>query len=263
MGIRVAVLQSGGTSGDVAANLAELERAAHQAVEAAVDLLITPEMHLTGYDIGRAALQSLAQQDLVPELGRIARQAGIALIVGGPQRAPEGIYNAAFCVGPSGKLAAVHRKSHLFGALDRALFVAGDDLFARFRVRDVEVAVMICYDVEFPESVRAAALAGAHLVAVPTAQMAPFELVADVVVRARAWENQVYVAYANRVGIEGSLTYVGRSSVVAPDGRVLDSMTDGEGLLIATVNGADVVTQQQRNPYLADRRLDLYSVPND
>jgi predicted amidohydrolase len=247
----------------VAANLAELERAAWQAAEAGVDLLITPEMYLTGYAIGRAALERLAQQDLVPELGRIACQASVALIVGGPQRAPEGIYNAAFCVGQSGELAAVHPKSHLFGELDRALFVAGDDLFARFRVRDVEVAVMICYDVDFPESVRAAALAGAHLVAVPTAQMAPFELVADVVVRTRAWENQVYVTYANRVGAEGSLTYVGRSSIVAPDGRVLDSMTDGEGLLVETVDGAAVVTQQQRNPYLAGRRLNLYSVPRE
>ena len=117
---------------------------------------------------------------------------------------------------------------------------------------------MICYDVEFPEFVRAAALAGAHLVAVPTAQMAPFSFIADDVVRVRAWENQIYVAYANHHGSGATLTYVGRSSIVAPDATVLDAIVDGEGLIYATVDPAVVGLAQAQNPYLKDRVQGLY-----
>jgi predicted amidohydrolase len=122
----------------------------------------------------------------------------------------------------------------------------------------VQVAVLICYDVEFPETVRAAAERGAHLVAVPTAQMTPFEFVAEQVVRARAWENQVYLAYINHDGRERTLEYVGRSSIVAPSGDVLAGAGHGDQLLLATIDTDVVGRARAQNPYLADRRLDLY-----
>jgi len=115
--------------------------------------------------------------------------------------------------------------------------------------------------VEFPENARLAALAGAHLIAVPTAQMQPFEFVADTLVRARAWENQVYVAYANHEGVEGDTTYVGRSSIVAPDGSVIDRREGGTGLLWADVDPEQVHRGQRANPYLADLRPSLYCDP--
>ena len=117
---------------------------------------------------------------------------------------------------------------------------------------------MICYDVEFPETVRAAALAGAHLIAVPTAQMEPFAFVAEHLVRVRAWENQVYVAYVDHDGSEDDLTYVGRSSIVAPDATVLDSVEHGSRLIYATIDPNLVDLQQKANPYLGDRRAPLY-----
>ncbi|MGZ5405285.1 MAG: nitrilase-related carbon-nitrogen hydrolase, partial [Nocardioides sp.] len=124
--------------------------------------------------------------------------------------------------------------------------------------RGVRIATMICYDVEFPETVRAAALAGAHLVAVPTAQMEPFAFVADQLVRTRAWENQIYVAYINHDGCEDDLDFVGRSSIVAPDSTVLDSVERGTRLIYATVDPDHVGLQQRANPYLTDRRAALY-----
>ncbi|CAM5716447.1 Carbon-nitrogen hydrolase OS=Streptomyces alboniger OX=132473 GN=CP975_05405 PE=3 SV=1 [Streptomyces alboniger] len=77
---------------------------------------------------------------------------------------------------------------------------------------------MICYDVEFPENVRAHALAGTDLLLVPTAQMHPFQFVAESVVPVRAFENQMYVAYVNRVGQEGEFEFVGLSTLAGPDG---------------------------------------------
>ncbi|WP_354586883.1 nitrilase-related carbon-nitrogen hydrolase [Janibacter sp. UYMM211] len=125
-------------------------------------------------------------------------------------------------------------------------------------VDGVPVATMVCYDVEFPEAVRAAALAGARAVLVPTANMEPYVAVNDVVVRSRAIENATPVVYANHCGSEGETRYVGASVVVGPDGAVLArGGPDGEELLVVDLplraaNPPDGAT------YLADRRPEIY-----
>lgn len=255
--VRIAGLQTSGTPGDPQANLAELERAAHEAASRGARLLITPEMFVTGYEIGDA-LPALARQELLRPASEIAARAGIGLVLGAPEHADGVVYNSAFFLDDHGRLLGRYRKTHLFGDLDRRSFAAGEDLVCLIDYEGLKIALLICYDVEFPETVRAAARAGAHLVVVPTAQMTPFDFVADHLIRVRAWENQVYVAYVNHDGSEGTLTYVGRSSIVSPSGEVLDSAGHGTRLLLADVS-RDAVTQAQKaNPYLADRRTDLY-----
>ena len=260
MVLRIAGLQTAGTPGDVDANLAELSAAAAEARAGGAELLITPEMFVTGYAVGDR-LPELAARDVLGPAAAVAAREGIAILLGAPDPQPEGIYNAAFLLDASGRVVHRHRKSHLFGELDRGMFVAGDIPFGLVELGGVRIAVMICYEVEFPEVVRAAALAGAHLVAVPTAQMEPFAFIAEQVVRTRAWENQVYVAYVDHDGAEGALTYVGRSSVVAPDATVLDAVEHGTRLLFADVDPEVVVAAQAANPYLTDRLPALYDRP--
>lgn len=255
--VLIAGLQTAGTPGDVAANLAELDRAAEDAAARGARLLVTPELFLTGYDIG-PAVHALAREPLVGPVREIAAAHRIAIVAGAPEHDDGAYFNTAYFVDDHGQVAARYRKVHLFGELDRRYFTPGDDPVCTVDHDGVRIALMICYDVEFPESVRAAALAGAHLVAVPTAQMEPFAFVAEQVIRARAWENQVYVAYINHDGSEDTLTYVGRSSVVAPSGAVLDSLVHGDGLLVADVDPGVVARAQKENPYLTDRRPDVY-----
>ncbi|MBC7518926.1 MAG: carbon-nitrogen hydrolase family protein [Microbacteriaceae bacterium] len=289
-------LQTVGTPGDVAANLRELREAARVAKTEGGELLITPELFVTGYNIGDRVFE-LAQDDLLTAVREIARDEGIALLVGLPEHVaasgdgsaapdttdatdstPERFYNTAVFIDETGAVLANYRKTHLYGSLDRYSFTAGDDLVCTVDYRGVKLALLICYDVEFAEVVRAAALAGAHAVLVPTAQMSPFHYVAEQVVRVRAWENQVYVAYINHDGTEhngtvhddtlqdgtggdrrgGDLDYVGRSSIVDPYATVLDSLEHGTGLISAIID-TDVVERAQRvNPYLSDRRPSLY-----
>lgn len=257
--LTIAGLQSAGIPGCIKANLAELEDAARTAAQAGADLLITPELFLTGYDIGDQIFE-FCESDLLLSVRRIASKHGIALIAGAPEKASgtRACYNTAFFIDASGELLGRHRKAHLFGDLDRDRFVAGDETYTIVDFGGVRVAMMICYDVEFPEAVRAAALDGAHLIAVPTAQMAPFEFVAEQLVRVRAWENQVYVAYVNHDGAESDTIYVGRSAIIAPDATVLASVGSGNSLLYATVDTDFVAAEQRRNPYLLDRRPNLY-----
>jgi len=262
--VEIACWQTAGTPGDTAANLAALDAAAADAVARGAELLVTPEMVLTGYDLGpdTARLVREATPGLREQVCATARRHGLALVVGMPELAVvdgvEHLFNAAVFVGGDGAVRAVHRKVHLFGEVDRAVFTAGDRLVTTVEHAGLRIALLICYDVEFPEAVRAAALAGAHLVVVPTAQMHPFEQVAEQLVRVRAWENQVYVAYVDHDGREGRFDYVGRSSVVAPSGEVLASVEHGEALLTARVDAGVVEAARRANPYLADRRPELY-----
>jgi predicted amidohydrolase len=257
MPLTIAGLQTAGTLRDVDANLRELESAAEEAAAHGAELLITPEMFVTGYVVGDA-LPELARRDFLGPVKALAQRLGIAILLGGPELTADGVHNAADFIDDRGEVLDVHRKSHLFGDLDRRQFIGGDGLFGLVEYRGVRIATMICYDVEFPETVRAAALVGAHLIAVPTAQMEPFAFIAEQLVRVRAWENQVYVAYINHDGREDDLQYVGRSSIVAPDATVMDSVEHGTRLLYGTVDPEIVASQQKANPYLADRRGSLY-----
>lgn len=254
--LRIASVQTEGTPGDLEANFAELDDAAARAAEQHADLLITPELFLTGYDVGDVA--EWAEQPLAVRVGEISRQRGIGILAGIPEPVPGGIGNCAVLVDERGEVLARYAKSHLFGELDRQRFVAGDQLVVTADFRGVRISLLICYDVEFPAAARAAALAGADLIAVPTAQMEPFAFIADTVIPARAWENQIYVAYTNHIGREAGTVYVGRSSIVAPDGSVLQRAVDEPALLVADVDSEVVAAARAANPYLLDRRTDLY-----
>jgi predicted amidohydrolase len=259
MSLVIAGLQHAGRLGDVAANVKTIDEAARAARAAGADVLVTPEMFLTGYNLGDR-LPELVPDDPAGMLGEIARRHGIAIVAGAPERlAGGGITNSAIFVDADGAVLLRYRKSHLFGALDRAMFEPGDRLSPLVHYRGVGIAVMICYDVEFPETVRSAAMAGADVVLVPTAQMEPYAHIAERLIPVRAWESQVYVAYIDRCGSEGDLRYVGRSSIAAPSGDIVDSLgASDEGLIYATIDPAVVRAAREENPYLADRRANLY-----
>lgn len=254
--LKVAGLQTSGTPGDIASNLDELASAACAAASEGAQLLITPELFVTGYDIGDV-IYELAAQDLLSPLKRIAEEHGIALVVGIPESAGEKLYNSAVFVDHQGQVRATHRKTHLFGSLDRQYFTAGSDAVTVVDYLGLKVGMMICYDVEFPENPRMAALEGVDFLAVPTAQMKPFEFVADSVIRTRAWENQMYVAYINHAGRERQTVYVGRSSIVAPDATVLGRMLSATGIIYGIVDSDVVRSARKCNPYLSDTRPEL------
>jgi predicted amidohydrolase len=260
--MRIAIFQGPAEPGSVTRNLDLLEVRAAEAASSGADLLIGPEMFLSGYNIGAKTASRLAEPANGPSLARaaaIARERGVALLFGYPERGGDGVvYNSVRLIGRDGRSLANYRKCHLFGDLDRAMFRAGSASPALVDLEGVRVGLLICYDVEFPESVRLLALAGADLVAVPTALMDPFEVVAHTHVPARAIENQVFLAYANRCGEEGDLCYCGLSCVIGPDGADLARAGRGEALIVADLDLARLRAARLENTYLADRRPELY-----
>ncbi|WP_243752016.1 carbon-nitrogen hydrolase family protein [Leucobacter weissii] len=260
--LRIAVWQAASTPRDVAANLASLDDAARRAAADGAELLVAPEMYLTGYNIG-ADIARLAAERPLERAREIARRRGIALVAGGPEplgEATSAIANAAWLVDDRGEVLARHRKIQLFGDLDRVHFVPGDAPVTLARFRGFTIALLICFDVEYPETVRAAALDGADLIAVPTAQMAPFSFVNEHLIRTRAWESSVYVAYANQVGTDGDFDYVGRSVIADPLGAHLaEAGPDGAELLTARIDRARIAEARRQNTYLSEVRRELFA----
>jgi predicted amidohydrolase len=255
--MRLALLQARGTPGAVDANLEALATEAALAGAEGADLLITPETFLTGYDVDPGTLRGLAGSG-IGEVGEIARAAGVAIACGWVERDGDRVYNAATLFDRRGEAVLTHRKCHLFGDVDRNAFDPGDT-FAVADLDGVRVGLLICFDVEFPEAVRALALQGAQVIAVPTSLMAPYDAVAQTLVPARAVENHVFVAYCNRVGVERTLRYIGQSRVAGPDGHVIETAgAEEETLLIADIDLGEIDRARADFDYLAGRRPDLY-----
>jgi predicted amidohydrolase len=127
-----------------------------------------------------------------------------------------------------------------------------------FELDGWRIGLLICYEIEFPENARSLALAGADLIAVPTANMREFDFVATTLVPTRAYENQCVVAYANHCGSEGYVVYGGLSSIVGADGAPLAQAGRDEALLVADLDRAQLAASRAHLPYLADRKPALY-----
>ncbi|MFF8651532.1 carbon-nitrogen hydrolase family protein [Streptomyces griseoluteus] len=259
--MRTALLQSSGRPGSVAENLKVLDEAAGRAAAAGAGLLAAPEMFLTGYAIGGKIphLAEPADGDSADAVADIATRHGLAIAYGYPERDGDTVYNSAQIISAEGARLAGYRKTHLFGCFERDHFTPGERQVVQTELNGLTVGLLICYDVEFPENVRAHALAGTDLLIVPTAQMHPYQFVPESVIPVRAFENQMYVAYVNRVGQEGEFEFVGLTTLAGPDGvaRVRAGRASAE-LVFADADPAFLAASREANPYLKDRRPGLY-----
>lgn len=259
--MKIAVFQGPDVSGDVEQNLLRLERLAAQAAAQGARLLITAEMFLGGYNIGVAAIAAAAQHAdgaAAERIGSIASRHGIAILYGYAERDGNAIYNAAQIIDRDVGRLANYRKTHLFGTIDRDAFSPGEQGNVSFQLDDWRVGLLICYDVEFPEYLLRLALSGVDFVAVPTALMQPYEFVARSMLPTRAYENSIFIAYANRCGIENGLDYCGLSCIVAPDGSDLARAGTTSGLIYAELDKDLMRHWREINTYLPDRRPALY-----
>src|SRR5690606_28496448 len=170
----------------------------------------------------------------------------------------DAVYNSVQLIRADGTRLANYRKTHLFGCFEQEHFTPGGRPVVQAELNGLTVGLVICYDVEFPENVRAHALAGTDLLLVPTALMHPFQFVAESRVPVRAFENQMYVAYANRVGTEGDLECAGLSVLAGPDGVARARAGRAEELVCADADPEFLAASRAANPYLRDRRPELY-----
>lgn len=249
--MKAGIFQCAGGGLTPAQRLEKLAGALAQQSPDAFDLLVCPELFMSGYAVGDA-LPELAETVDGPFAGRIrqlAQQHRTAIVYGYPERDGDTLYNSAACIDADGELLANHRKLMLPPGFEADYFTAGAAP-ALFTLGGLRCAILICYDAEYPEAVRAMAQAGAQVVIVPTALSGSWPVVARQVMPTRAFENGVWLLYANHAGVEGAVSYLGESCIVAPDGQDAARAGAGEGLISAPLDAEQVAACQARLPYL-------------
>ena len=199
---------------------------------------------------------------------------GIALVLPLAERARAGFFNAALVFDAQGRQVGRYRKTHIpayfpsdapggTGSYEKFYFTPGDALPV-FEVAGTTIGIQICNDRLYPEASRALALAGAQLIVMPIcfstyADPGHRASIWDVPLRARAYENGVFVLACNRVGVEGPRHHLGRSMVVDPRGTIVcEAGTQAPELLVAEVDLDEVAAARTQFPWWRDRRPDLY-----
>lgn len=243
--------------GAVAPNLARTIDAIAQR-RAGTDLMVFPEATLTGFPT-RENVRDIAETLSGPSLSAVrdaARAANMAVAVGLAERDGERFYNTTVLIDERGDIALRYRKTHLW-ATDVGVFTPGE----RFEVcefKGMTVGLLICYDIEFPESARAVGSLGAEMLVVTNGNMDPFGPVHRRAIVARAQENQMFAALVNRVGAgDDNLTFPGESALVSPFGDVLAELKDEDAVLCVSADRALLAQSREHYSYLHDARVTL------
>lgn len=243
--LKLGVVQMDTVHADPKANLLRISTYVQAAASQGAELVVLPEMATTGYFI-EEVLEDVAEVIPGPtttRLGEIAGACGIYVVCGLPEREGDKFYNSAVLMSPTGSLVGTYRKVHLWGD-DSNYYTPGDDAGV-FETGLGTLAVTICYDLVFPEYIRALVLRGARIILNCTDWVTP-ESTIDVVgwngrvtsalASARAFENRVVVAMANRVGNENSFTSLGYSCVCSQMGAIVACVEQGAGIATASVD---------------------------
>jgi 5-aminopentanamidase len=260
--------------GDLTGNRRRAAVAIRDAAATGADLVVLPELCTTGYAFsGRdEALEYSESADgpSVSEWRALARQHRITIVAGFCERGHDGApRNSAALIDADGAC-TIYRKAHLWDR-EQTTFVAGLQAPPVLDTGAGRIGVAICYDAFFPEVMRALALAGADVIAVPmnspVATPPPPPSAAPtseiVLALAAATVNRVYVVQADRSGPERGITWSQASAICDPDGLLIAGPVHGRGLLHARcdLGRARDKTLGARNHVLADRRTELYDQP--
>jgi predicted amidohydrolase len=273
----VACCQVAPTFGDVAANRELTARAVTEAANAGASVVVLPELVSSGYvfesQAEARACAETADGETVTLWARLAARHRL-VIVGGLCEAADGeLYNSAALVDPAG-LRCVYRKAHLWDR-ERLWFVPGSAAPPVVDTPFGRIAVMICYDLEFPEWVRLPALEGAQLLCAPVNWPAvprpAGERAAEVTrVQADAGVNRMFIAACDRDGTERGVGWVAGSVIVDPDGyplagpcepaRVAAHGTHSARIIIAACRLGDALDKHvsSLSDVHGDRRPELY-----
>ena len=269
--MRAAAVQLNATD-DTDRNLERADRLVRDAAAAGAELVALPEKWtVLGKREHMAAGAQTLEGPAISWARATARELGIDLLAGSmyesiPER-DKGA-NTSVHVGPDGEIRSVYRKIHLFDVeVDGSVYAEsstedpGDEIVVSELAGGLTLGLSVCYDLRFPELYRILALRGAEVFSVPSAFTLPTTRDHwEILVRARAIENQCFVVAPNQVGHHpGGLRSGGRSLIVDPWGLVLAGAADTETFIIADLDAANQRDIRRRLPSLARRRPETYA----
>ena len=271
--LRIACVQMEPRVGQKADNLRRSLEYIEAAAAAGARLVVLPELCNTGY-VFNSREEAFEAAEPVPggpsceAWIRTAAKLGLVIVAGVSERVGDRPYNSAAVIGPDGYL-GTYRKTHPWDA-EQLVFEPGDLGVPVFEFEGGRFACAICYDMWFSEIYRMAAVGGAELLCVPTNwvpmrhQPSDLPTMANLLAMGGAHTNALFVAAADRIGIERGQPFLGRSLIVGPDGWPLagPASPDREEMLLAEI---DFNTARQlralnaNNHVLNDRRPQVYA----
>jgi predicted amidohydrolase len=268
--LRVAAVQLN-SGADPVANMAVADRLTRLAAEDGATLIVLPEKWTAiGSDAQLREAAETLDGPAITWARETASELGVDLVAGSiVERLPglEKLANTSVHLDPQGELKAVYRKVHMFDVeiggrsyRESEVEQPGEEIVLSETADGVELGLSICYDLRFPELFRILAVRGARMIALPSAFTLPTTRDHwEVLVRARAIENQAFLIAANQVGSHpGGFQSGGRSMIVDPWGLVLAQAPDREGHVLADLDLERQRETRERLPALANRRPDVY-----
>lgn len=256
--IQVTIAQLIPELGNKQHNLQLIQRAMEKAKKEKADLIVFPELFLTGYSVGDQMDEMAETIDEGTGLAKVKSlcvEYNMHAVISFPEKGEDGqYYITSAVITERGQVAGSYRKTHLFDT-EKESFAAGNE-FNIVETSLGKIGMMICFDVEFPEIARALKLQGADFIVIVNANMHPYQLHHHLFARARAMENEIPVVICNRVGKEGDLDFCGDSMVIDATGKILLQMKPEEG--VKTVRMPVEQTLDPKMSYTANRRANLY-----
>jgi predicted amidohydrolase len=269
--LQVSCIQFEPVIGDVVGNLSRSCALVREAAASGSRLIVLPELANTGY-VFETLEEARGLAELVPDgpstraWSALARELGVHLVAGVTERDSDTLYNSALVSGPDGYI-GTYRKAHLWDR-ENLFFAKGNLGFPVFDTALGKIGVAICYDGWFPETFRQLAIQGAEIVCVPTNwvpmpdQPSGEAAMANVLHRAAAHSNGIFIACADRVGVERGQRFEGQSLIIGPRGWTLAGPASRikPETLTALVDLAAAGRKDLNafNSLLRDRRADVY-----
>ena len=259
--LTIALAQFHIKTGQPETNFAQARRLASEAQKAGAGILLLPELWLHGYELDRA------EEWAAPlgtggfdKMAALASEFGLYLAGSTLEQHRSGISNTAVLYAPDGTLLGSYRKVHLFNLMHEDRYLVAGDHATLCPTPWGQVGLAICYDVRFPELFRAMALAGAAIILIPAQWPARRIKAWELLVRARAVENELFVAACNRIDCTGEGVFPGCSQIVDPWGTILAEGSDQDELVIAQVDLREIRRARRYLTVLNDRRPAAYRV---
>lgn len=208
--------------GDKSYNLSKMRDILENASNQGSDVVLFPELCLTGYfiqDLNKEMAEPIDGPS-VNYMREMCKDLQLHAVFSWAELGEDGnIYNSACLISHEGELIGNYRKVHLYDR-EKEIFTPGDT-FKVFQTIFGNVGIMICYDLDFPESARILNLKNADIILIPTNNFEPYEEYQETYLKSRSMENEIPVAICNRTGQEQELKYFGESSVYDAHGQRL------------------------------------------
>lgn len=259
---KIACVQFLPKPGDIDHNLKKISLLVAKAAKAGADIVLLPEICEFGYDIPSIKRSASSSPNKTSRrLSSLAKEHNINIVAGVAEKRGKHIFNSAFIFNRKGRLTGKYDKTHLCGLHpfnEPKVFTKGKKIMVT-ALDGLKIGISICFDIRFPELYRKMALLGAQLVLHPTAF--PFIRIDqfEACIKARAIENQFFIAGANYCGTPGRLKMGGTSLILGLNGETLAKASiSKEEIIYADIDVSQVKAIRKERPVFLARRTDLY-----